>query len=266
MNSRRQSPFVHGIVLVAVAVAAASLTQSTHAFSSSNTLKKNLQTLPPNLLSPRQQYVHSFVGRSRGRISVSNSAQEEEVIEVEELASTTVIQQQQQGEGEGITSPLQQSALWQKISDKMGTVDEDRLIFPEYTSGEVPRMFSSLQYSQNEQTGAFTATHAAGSVLGAAALVAGTTVGAGVLALPAATVAAGFLPSAGAMIVAYVYMTMSGLLISELTLNRMVETGRPAAGLLDLYKSSLGGPTSAVGTAAYFFLHYAVSCLKLQVE
>jgi tyrosine-specific transport protein len=51
---------------------------------------------------------------------------------------------------------------------------------------------------------------------------------------------------------------MSGLLIAELTLNRMAATGRPGVGLLDLYESSLGQPWSKIGSAAYFFLHYAM--------
>jgi len=53
-------------------------------------------------------------------------------------------------------------------------------------------------------------------------------------------------------------MTMSGLLIAELTLNRMGGTGRPGEGLLELYDKSLGKPWSLVGSAAYFFLHYAM--------
>ena len=51
---------------------------------------------------------------------------------------------------------------------------------------------------------------------------------------------------------------MSGLLIAELTLNRIGSTGRPGLGLLELYESSLGKPLSYVGSAAYFFLHYAM--------
>jgi hypothetical protein len=263
MNSRLQSPLLHSICLVAAAVAAASFTQSTHAFSSSPTLK-NLRTASLNLAAPQRSHrSHAFAGRSRGILSLSSTTvQEDEAIEAEQAAlallestqNNNVKQQEELIKDQG----GKQSAIWEKISDKMGKVDDDRLIFPEYNSGEVPRMFSSLQYSQNEQ-GKFTATHAAGSVLGAAALVAGTTVGAGVLALPTATAAAGFFPSSAALVLAWVYMTMSGLLISELTLNRMAETGRPGAGLLDLYASVLGKPWSWVGSTAYFFLHYAVS-------
>lgn len=143
------------------------------------------------------------------------------------------------------------------IEKTVGKIDEDRLAFPELSSGEVPRIFSSLEYTKT-QDGRVLANHAPGSVFGAAALVAGTTVGAGVLALPTATAAAGFLPSTAAMMLAWVYMAMSGLLIAELTINRMGETGRPGLGLLDLYHKSLGSALGSLGSIAYFFLHYAM--------
>ena len=144
-----------------------------------------------------------------------------------------------------------------KLQEKMGTVNDDRIIHPELVTGEVPRMFSSLQYNKSEQ-GKISAIHAAGSTLGAAALVAGTTVGAGILALPTATAASGFLPSSAALIGAWAYMAMSGLLIAELSLNRMGESGKPGQGLLQLFESNLGPGLGAVGSAAYFFLHYTV--------
>jgi hypothetical protein len=278
MNTRRQAPLVHSIHLIAAAaLAAASFTQFTHAFSSSSSpTLKNLGTVPLNLnpnfaASSQRSRSHAFTGRRLVKIDLSSTTvQEDEAKEAEQAAlavlessSSTKVKKQKQQTPELITKDEvseenMENAIWQKISEKIGKVDENRLLFPEYNSGEVPRMFSSLKYNKDETTGKFTATHAAGSVLGAAALVAGTTVGAGVLALPTATAAAGFLPSSAALILAWVYMTMSGLLISELTLNRMAETGRPGAGLLDLYESVLGKPWSLVGSTAYFFLHYAV--------
>lgn len=145
-----------------------------------------------------------------------------------------------------------------------GTVDESRILYPAIDSGEVNRLFSSLEYSKKGTTddgdnkSLLVAKHATGSVVGAAALVAGTTVGAGVLALPAATSSTGFVPSTAALLVAYVFMTMAGLLIAELTLNQIGRTGRPGLGLLELYESSLGQGWGTVGTGAYFFLHYAM--------
>jgi tyrosine-specific transport protein len=144
------------------------------------------------------------------------------------------------------------------LAEKIGTVQDDRIIFPEYESGDVPRMFSSLQYHKSEETGQVLAQHATGSVLGAASLVAGTMVGAGVLALPAATAPVGFLPSTAAMGVGWMYMTMSGLLIAELSINRLGQSGKPGKGMLDLYEDSLGPRWSKIGSIAYFGLHYCL--------
>lgn len=143
------------------------------------------------------------------------------------------------------------------LSEKIGRVEDDRIIFPEYETGEVPRIFSSLQYSKTDK-GVVEARHATGSVLGAASLVAGTMVGAGILALPAATAPAGFLPSTAAMGIGWFYMTMSGLLIAELLINRLGQSGKPGQGILDLFEDSLGPNWSKVGSAAYFGLHYCL--------
>lgn len=153
------------------------------------------------------------------------------------------------------TSPDEASML-ETLMDKVGKVDDDRIAFPEYDSGEVSRMFSSLEYNKSEQ--GVKAKHASGSVVGAASLVAGTMVGAGILALPAATAPVGFLPSTAAMGIGWLYMTMSGLLIAELSINRLVQSGKPGKGMLDLYADTLGPVWSKIGSVAYFFLHYAL--------
>jgi hypothetical protein len=49
----------------------------------------------------------------------------------------------------------------------------------------------------------------------AAALIAGTTVGAGVLALPAATAGAGFVASTGVLCGSWVFMAAAGLLVAD---------------------------------------------------
>jgi tyrosine-specific transport protein len=151
---------------------------------------------------------------------------------------------------------LVQDGLLAQLSEKIGQVDDDRIIFPEYP-GEVSRLFSALAYSKSEQ-GEVRAEHSAGSVIGSASLVAGTMVGAGILALPAATASVGFLPSSFAMGIGWVYMTMSGLLIAELSINRLGQSGKPNQGMLDLFEDSLGSKWSKLGGVAYFFLHYAV--------
>ena len=53
-------------------------------------------------------------------------------------------------------------------------------------------------------------------------------------------------------------MTISGLLIAELSINRLGETGKQGVGLLEIYKTYLGKELGYVGSGAYFFLHYAV--------
>jgi tyrosine-specific transport protein len=142
----------------------------------------------------------------------------------------------------------------------MGEVDRTRYAYPELlsSSGDVTRVFSSLTYKTSETTGKISAIHTTGSTLGAAALVSGTTIGAGILALPTATISSGFLPSTVAMTIAWTLMTASGLLIAELSINRLGETGRPGIGLLDLYESKLGKTWGYIGSAAYFFLHYTM--------
>lgn len=144
----------------------------------------------------------------------------------------------------------------EKIAEKIGKVDDSRIVFPEYDSGEVSRMFSSIQYNKSEQ--GVKAEHSSGSVVGAATLVAGTMVGAGILALPSATAPVGFLPSTAAMGIGWLYMTMSGLLIAELSINRLGQSGKPGQGMLDLYAQTLGPVWSKIGSVAYFFLHYAL--------
>jgi hypothetical protein len=162
--------------------------------------------------------------------------------------------------------------LWKTIQEKIGFIDEDRYLangYPEYSLGQVDRLWSAVDYPPTHDSGNIngmsrTSTtdlviHAAGSVIGATALVAGTTVGAGMLAIPASTIHAGFVPSTVALTIAWGYMCVSGLLLAELILNRIARTGRPGIGLLDLMKDGLDMPWSRVGTYTYFFLHYAVS-------
>jgi len=152
-----------------------------------------------------------------------------------------------------------------EISKKIGRVENERIIFPEYDTGEVPRVFSSLRYDRirdddenSRGTTKVIAQHNNGSIFGGACLVAGTMVGAGILALPSATAPVGFLPSTGAMGIGWIYMTMSGLLIAELSINRLGQTGKPGQGMLDLYEDSLGPKWSKVGSVAYFSLHYCL--------
>ncbi|MGD1898514.1 MAG: amino acid permease [Phormidesmis sp.] len=100
--------------------------------------------------------------------------------------------------------------------------------------------------------------HRSGSVYSSAALISGTTIGAGILALPAVTLPVGVLPSTAVMLGAWLYMVVSGLLIAEANLQAMRQTGRTDLGLLATIQDSLGKGGAAVAGVAYIFIHYAL--------
>jgi tyrosine-specific transport protein len=119
-------------------------------------------------------------------------------------------------------------------------------------SEQVTRLFSHLQFDGNKHN------HQPGSVLGSTALIAGTTVGAGILALPAVTLPSGILPSTSALIAVWLYALISGLLIAEVTLNAMRLEGRPSIGLLGIVQKTLGKLGARIASGAYLFMHYAL--------
>ena len=93
------------------------------------------------------------------------------------------------------------------------------------------------------------------------ALISGTAVGAGVLALPAFTRNAGVLPSSIALLFSWCIMAVTGLLISEVVLtlfkNRRMDI-ETNLGLLSISRLTLGN-TAGIGVGAiYLFLHYAL--------
>ncbi|GAB1540131.1 aromatic amino acid transport family protein [Scytonema sp. NUACC21] len=117
---------------------------------------------------------------------------------------------------------------------------------------EATRLFSNLELYGNKLS------HQPGSVLGSTALVAGTTIGAGILALPAVTLPSGVVPSTVLLIAVWLYALVSGLLIAEVTLNTMRRVGRPSLGLLVMVESTLGSLGARIAGGAYLFLHYAL--------
>lgn len=119
-------------------------------------------------------------------------------------------------------------------------------------SEQVTRFFSHLQFDGNKLN------HQPGSVLGSTALIAGTTVGAGILALPAVTLPSGILPSTFGLIAVWLYALVSSLLIAEVTLNTMRLEGRPSIGLLGIVEKTLGKVGALVASGAYLFMHYAL--------
>ncbi|CAN6226452.1 unnamed protein product [Urochloa humidicola] len=115
---------------------------------------------------------------------------------------------------------------------------------------KLERLFSNLNQA--------TMKHEPGSLTSAIFLVAGTTVGAGILAIPAVTQEAGFLASAVTCISCWLYMVVTGLLVAEVNVNTMCEIGSGGVSLVSMAMRTLG--TTGVRTAclSYLFIHYAL--------
>ncbi|KAG8466851.1 hypothetical protein KFE25_008230 [Diacronema lutheri] len=95
-------------------------------------------------------------------------------------------------------------------------------------------------------------------IASSAALIAGTTVGAGALALPGATAPCGFVPSAAALVVGWALMASSGLLVAEVTAAAARETSSPGVGLLAATELTLGSRAGAVAGAGSALVQLAL--------
>lgn len=119
-------------------------------------------------------------------------------------------------------------------------------------SEQVTRLFSHLEFDGKKLN------HQPGSVLGSTALIAGTTVGAGILALPAVTLPSGIVPSTSGLIAVWLYALVSGLLVAEVTLNTIRTEGHPSIGFLAVVEKILGKVGGRLAGGAYLFMHYAL--------
>ena len=97
------------------------------------------------------------------------------------------------------------------------------------------------------------------------ALISGTAVGAGVLALPAFTRSAGVIPSSIALIFCWAVMTAAGLLLAEVVLSahnkskmEVVDNPNVNLGILSLARLTLGDISSIGVGVVYLFLHYSL--------
>ncbi len=91
-------------------------------------------------------------------------------------------------------------------------------------------------------------------LLGGILLVAGTTIGAGMLALPVCTGAAGFMPSVFMLISYWLYMTFTAFLLLEVTLWM-----KPHANLITMASFTLGRAGRILSWILYLFLLYALT-------
>ncbi|KNA13745.1 hypothetical protein SOVF_114040 [Spinacia oleracea] len=127
---------------------------------------------------------------------------------------------------------------------------EEEEVGKEVQKYEFERLFSNINQA--------TLKHEPGSVTSSIFLVAGTTIGAGILALPAVTQESGFLASAVACIGCWVYMVTTGLLIAEVNVNTMCELGSGGVSLVSMAKRTIGSVGVQVACWSYIFIHYAL--------
>lgn len=91
-------------------------------------------------------------------------------------------------------------------------------------------------------------------LIGGILLVSGTTIGAGMLALPVSTGLAGFFPSILLLIAFWVYMTFTAFLMLEV--NLWME---PQTNLISMAKNTLGRTGEVISWATYLFLLYSLT-------
>ncbi|XP_022147724.1 uncharacterized protein LOC111016587 isoform X3 [Momordica charantia] len=122
---------------------------------------------------------------------------------------------------------------------------------------ELERLFSNLNQ--------VTLKREPGSLSSAIFLVAGTTIGAGILAIPAVTQESGFLASAITCTFCWVYMVklyqqlvVTGLLIAEVNVNTMCELGSGGVSLVSMALRTLGTVGVQVSCWSYILIHYAL--------
>ena len=142
-----------------------------------------------------------------------------------------------------------------------GGIDTSR--FPYGDPTEVDRLFSNLNYAEGGESGGdggggLVAGRKEGSLTAATALVTGTTIGAGILALPAVSLPSGTVPSSTALVLCWLYMAATGLLIAEVNLNSIFSSGRPGFSVLSMTRLYLGEAGGLLSGAAYVFIHYAL--------
>lgn len=97
-----------------------------------------------------------------------------------------------------------------------------------------------------------------GTILEGALLVAGTTIGGGMLALPVLTSPGGFIPSFCIYILCYLFMTFTGLLFLEISL-QMPE----GVNILSMAESTLGRWGKLFALVLYIFLFYCLTIAYL---
>lgn len=101
--------------------------------------------------------------------------------------------------------------------------------------------------------------HTPGSVVSASVLVAGTAVGAGILALPQALSPAGLVPAATSISGAAIFSILTGLAVAEVSINTLCELGSGSGVSLGSMATRTLGPAGATAVqVTYLLLHYTL--------
>src|SRR5438128_2746246 len=93
-------------------------------------------------------------------------------------------------------------------------------------------------------------TQLRGSIL----LIAGCSIGAGMLGIPVVTGAAGFIPTTLLFVLTWAFMALSGIVLTELVLSYK----EPGINILSLARDSLGRIGVLVASLTFMFLFYAI--------
>eukprot|EP01024_Parvocaulis_polyphysoides_P055679 TRINITY_DN5736_c1_g2_i1.p1 TRINITY_DN5736_c1_g2~~TRINITY_DN5736_c1_g2_i1.p1 ORF type:complete len:520 (+),score=37.80 TRINITY_DN5736_c1_g2_i1:72-1562(+) len=111
-----------------------------------------------------------------------------------------------------------------------------------------------------QSTGQIKQNASIGKIFGAIALVTGSTVGAGILALPTVSAEPGFFPSASVLIGCWAVLSLEALLIAEVNLKlrqRRIKNGEEFEGIVtltDMAGETIGQTGKLVTTGVYMFL------------
>lgn len=109
--------------------------------------------------------------------------------------------------------------------------------------------------------------HYKGSILGGSLLVAGTSIGGGMLALPVLTSLAGFMPSIVVYLLCWLFMASTGLLFLEVS-----QWMKGDANIISMAERTLGRPGKCFAWVIYLFLFYCltvaymIGCANIIVE
>ncbi|GLI62086.1 hypothetical protein VaNZ11_004667, partial [Volvox africanus] len=166
--------------------------------------------------------------------------------------------QRQQKLGNGCRFSLAQRRLVErKDTRNVGRVRLDKetdSAIASTTATEETATIGTLYSNLNPRTLA----HEPGTLWGATLLVAGTTVGAGILALPAVTQESGFAATSGTLAGCGVFAMATGLLISEVNMNVVARYGISNVTFSTMAEKTLGAAGASAATLLYIFHNYAL--------